>query len=289
MHPDKRRDDTDAHKNFQRLQNSYDILKDEKTRKGYDDLVRVEHEKFVQELKMAELKKKELAEKKALEEEKKFLRELKMMKELAEKKAREEKELAEKKVRDEEEQIAKKFKAEIAKIRVMHANKETRAMSKGTATTGVKDGEFGFGKENMLEVSWDNVGDYYSAQRLRELFEEFGEVLDVVIRSCKINNGSALIVMASKGAAIAATRSVIGDPNNPLLVLPILRPVAVVFPIDQQYYVRSQSPELSTSVDTGGYQAYEASVFAKLRRTEEGLLKGKKRKLEDNNNISKHS
>lgn len=41
LHPDKRRDDPYAHENFQRLKTSYEILKDEKARKLFDDLLKV--------------------------------------------------------------------------------------------------------------------------------------------------------------------------------------------------------------------------------------------------------
>ncbi|CAI9774695.1 unnamed protein product [Fraxinus pennsylvanica] len=44
--PDKRRDDQNAHSDFQKLQTSYEVLKDEKTRKLFDYLLRVKWEKF---------------------------------------------------------------------------------------------------------------------------------------------------------------------------------------------------------------------------------------------------
>ncbi|KAK1380175.1 hypothetical protein POM88_026919 [Heracleum sosnowskyi] len=83
----------------------------------------------------------------------------------------------------------------------------------------------GYGKvvEKVLKVSWDGIGEEYSVPRLRELFEVFGEVRDVLMSSCKINKGSAFIVMASKDVVVAATRSVVGYLDNPLLVLSVLR------------------------------------------------------------------
>ncbi|KAL1820542.1 hypothetical protein ACET3Z_015411 [Daucus carota] len=56
-----------THMNFQRLQNSYEILKDTKTRKAYDDRVRAKHEEVLLREKMR--KKRVLAEEKAQEEE----------------------------------------------------------------------------------------------------------------------------------------------------------------------------------------------------------------------------
>ncbi|KAI3997937.1 hypothetical protein MKX01_021445 [Papaver californicum] len=41
LHPDKRPDDPDANINFQKLQTSFDILKDKTKRKRFDDLLRL--------------------------------------------------------------------------------------------------------------------------------------------------------------------------------------------------------------------------------------------------------
>ncbi|XP_059631033.1 protein CAJ1-like [Cornus florida] len=49
LHPDKRRDDPDAHANFQQLNTSYGILKDKNTRKLFDNFLLVEHDLFQQE------------------------------------------------------------------------------------------------------------------------------------------------------------------------------------------------------------------------------------------------
>ncbi|KAK4369826.1 hypothetical protein RND71_009301 [Anisodus tanguticus] len=44
LHPDKRPHDPNAHLNFQKLKTSYNILKDEKHRKLFDDLLRVQRQ-----------------------------------------------------------------------------------------------------------------------------------------------------------------------------------------------------------------------------------------------------
>ncbi|KAK4372349.1 hypothetical protein RND71_007733 [Anisodus tanguticus] len=54
-------------------------------------------------------------------------------------------------------------------------------------------------KEKVLKVSWEKIGEDYTAQKLTELFSELGEVEDVVIKSSK-KKGSALVVMSSKDA-----------------------------------------------------------------------------------------
>ncbi|KAL8156507.1 hypothetical protein AgCh_001562 [Apium graveolens] len=202
LHPDKRRHDPDAHNKFQRLLYSYEILKDTKTRNARNE----------ERVKMR--KERELAAEKAREEEErrnvKMRAELKKKKELEVERRRHEmmvflkrKELAEKQARD-----------EIAKF--------------------LNDGHVALEGKNVVTVSWDKSCEDYSAQRLRELFQEFGEVRYVLIRSCETNKGSAFIVMASEDAGVAATRSVVGNLGNPLIVLPVLRPVAVAFPIAQR-------------------------------------------------------
>ncbi|KAK1402790.1 putative dnaJ domain-containing protein [Heracleum sosnowskyi] len=94
LHPDKRRDDPHAHKKFQKLQNSYDILKDKSSRQVYDDRVRFEHEKvlrdFMRKKMMADLRKKEMEEKLVREKEERRRREMRRKREIAERKARRE-------------------------------------------------------------------------------------------------------------------------------------------------------------------------------------------------------
>ncbi|THG08784.1 hypothetical protein TEA_016933 [Camellia sinensis var. sinensis] len=46
LHPDKRRDNHNAHSDIQQLNASYAILKDERARKSFDDLLRIKHEKI---------------------------------------------------------------------------------------------------------------------------------------------------------------------------------------------------------------------------------------------------
>ncbi|GER35905.1 DNAJ heat shock N-terminal domain-containing protein, partial [Striga asiatica] len=46
LHPNKRPNDPNAHANFLKLQTSYEVLKDEKARKLFDELLRVKKEKL---------------------------------------------------------------------------------------------------------------------------------------------------------------------------------------------------------------------------------------------------
>jgi DnaJ homolog subfamily C member 17 len=55
-----------------------------------------------------------------------------------------------------------------------------------------------------LKVSWDGSPDCYTAAKLKELFQKFGEVEDVVIKTRKSRSkGSAIVVMGSKEAAVS--------------------------------------------------------------------------------------
>lgn len=254
LHPDKRLNDPNAHENFQKLKTSYEILKDEKARKLFDDLLRVKREKLQRQSQQNSKRRK-------------------MMSDLEERERAAFSPDPTTKARDEEEIIARKLREEIARIRAMQTDKAKSAAStlkKGTST-GIKESTFGgqggLDKEKLLKVSWEKVGEDYSAQRLREVFEEFGEVEDVVIRSSNKKKGSALIVMASKDAVVAATGSLCGDLSNPLLVLP-LQPVVVAPFQSVQQPVESESPKLSNLVGAR-YKELEDSVLTKLRKAAE--------------------
>lgn len=194
LHPDKRPDDPNAHANFLKLQTSYSVLKDEKARKLFDDLLRV---------------KREMIHRQGQQDSKRR----KMMSDLEE---RERSAFAvdpSTKARQEEERIARQLKEEIARIRAMHARKwsaganpfeqDKRAMEKDTGDSGAN----GLDREKVLKVSWEKNSEDYTAQRLREIFEEFGGVEDVVIKSSK-KKGSALVVMGSKDDVVSLYTSV---------------------------------------------------------------------------------
>ncbi|XP_057805920.1 uncharacterized protein LOC131020895 [Salvia miltiorrhiza] len=247
LHPDKRPDDPNAHANFLKLQNSYQVLKDGKARKLFDDLLRI---------------KKEKAQRQGQQDSKRR----KMMSDLEE---RERSAFAVDpivKAREEEERISRQLKQEIARIIAMHSNKKPAAAAppKRDAEAGPADGggSDGLDKAKVLKVSWEKVGEGYTAQRLREIFGEFGSVEDVVIKSSK-KKGSALVVMASKDAAIAATGNVLGDLSNPLLVVP-LQPASspAVFSAEKN---EREDPKLGNLVGAG-YQDYEDSVLEKMKR-----------------------
>ena len=233
LHPDKRRDDPNAHKKFQKLQRSYDVLKDQNTRQVYDDRLRVECERGLRDLMrkkmMADLRKKDLAEKRAREEEErrrwKMMEEVRRRQELVEKKARREEKRKRRKVM-EEMRMRRELEEERRRLEMqeyLERKKLAEKQARDEIARFVKDGQIGLDREKVVKVSWDRIGEQYSVPVLRELFQQFGEVRYVLIRSCDINQRSAFIVMASKDAVFAATRSVVGYLDNPLLVLPVLR------------------------------------------------------------------
>lgn len=283
LHPDKRPDDPNAHANFQLLKSSYEILKDEKARKLFDDLLRVKRE---QQRRHAE-------------------RDSKRQKMMTDLEARERSAFAPDpaaKEQEEEEKIARKLKEEIARIRAMHAKKGAPTTFAPKETGGVgknSDGDAGstMDKERMLKVSWEKIGEDYTAEKLKEMFSKFGEVEDVVIRHNKKKKGSAVIVMSSKDAAVsflinffflhacifhktltqtvvviiptfyfvfqvASTRSVLGDLSNPLLVLP-LQPVSSV---EMPSAERSPEHNRLNNLVGAGYQAFEDSILKKLQK-----------------------
>lgn len=248
LHPDKRRDDPNAHDNFQKLKTSYEILKDERARKLFDDLLRVKHEKQQRDTQY-DAKRRRMVSDLERREKDAFAPDPST------------------KARTEEERIKKKLQEEIARIRAMHAKgananpaakQETRG--RGGANAGSGAG-INLDKEKILKVTWENVGGDYSASRLREEFGQFGEVEDVLIKSSK-KKGSAVVVMSSKEAAIAATKVVVGDLSNPLLVMP-LQPATT-----SPFMGSSQPTEDPTASNLVGaqYQAFEDSVLEKLRK-----------------------
>nr|XP_043625152.1 dnaJ homolog subfamily C member 17-like [Erigeron canadensis]XP_043625153.1 dnaJ homolog subfamily C member 17-like [Erigeron canadensis] len=258
LHPDKRPDDPDAPANFQKLQTSYEILKDEKARKLFDDLLRAKQQKIQRQSQQDSKRRR-------------------MMSDLEERERAAYAYESSGAAKSEEEIIARQLKEEISRIREMHANKMRftatgTSPSKNESVGGERSSTGGGGvsaaeKEKMLKVSWIKGGLNYTAQRLREIFERFGEVKDVVIRSSN-KKGSALIVMGTKEAVVAATGTVCGDLSNPLLVVPLQPAGATSFPTAHEP-VKPNGPQLNEHLVGVGYQAFEDSVLQKLKKAAE--------------------
>lgn len=248
LHPDKRPDDPNAASNFQQLRTSYDILKDQKARKLFDDLLRVKRDN----------------------QRRQSQRDGKRRKMVSDLERRERDAFSPDpaaKGKEEEDRIAKQLKDEIARIRAMHAKKVVPGFDSKKESGGSGGG--GVDQEKVLKVSWEKIGEDYSADKLRELFSKFGEVEDVVIKGNK-KKGSALVVMATKQGALATIGSVIGHLSNPLLVLP-LKPA---MPADSWGGSKSVEPEAPSKLVGAGYQAFEDSVLMKLQKAAAKQTKG---------------
>ncbi|KAK2665630.1 hypothetical protein Ddye_004204 [Dipteronia dyeriana] len=167
------------------------------------------------------------------------------------------------KAREEEERKLKEYVQQCLQTR----NRLAQSLLRDTKQSGGERRETkqiggcgaGLDKDKVLKVSWEKVGEDYTAERLRELFSEFGVVSDVDIKSFK-KKGSALVVMATKDAAVAATGSVCGSLSNPRLVLPIQLAVATEFPSAQ----RSAETNHINNLVGPSYQACEDSVLQKI-------------------------
>ncbi|KAJ4829551.1 hypothetical protein Tsubulata_017161 [Turnera subulata] len=248
LHPDKRPDDPNASTNFQKLKSSYEILKDANARKLFDELLRVKREKQVRRTHLDAKRRKMTSD---LEERERAA--------FAPDPAAEE--------REEEERVARRLREEIARIRAMNAKKGAPATATAAAAAAAspgsekKESTSGMDKERMLKVSWEKVGEDYSAEKLRELFSRFGEVEDVVIKSSK-KKGSAIVVMATKDAAVAATGTVSGYLSNPLLVLPVQRAAAMEFPTAR----KTAEADRLNSLAGAGFNDYENSILEKLKK-----------------------
>ncbi|KAL5706340.1 hypothetical protein ACHQM5_024523 [Ranunculus cassubicifolius] len=190
LHPDKRRNDPNAHDNFQKLKSSYEILKDEKARKLFDDLLRVKLERRQRQSQCDSKRRK-------------------MMNDLDERERASFSSDPNLKSKLEEERIAKEFREEIERIRAMQVKNKGSRFSNNVGISRRdeedKGGSEGLDGEKVLKVSWDGITDEYTSTRLKELFEEFGEVEDVVIQSGrkKKRTNTALVVMATKDAAVS--------------------------------------------------------------------------------------
>ncbi|XP_064935153.1 uncharacterized protein LOC135587542 [Musa acuminata AAA Group] len=253
-HPDKRPNDPNATADFQQLKTSFEVLKDEASRCVFDARLRARRERLVRDS-FLDAKRRKLAT---------DLEERERAAEVAE--AADPVKQAERREKD----VAARLQEELAEFQARKAKKPAAApTSTSKSTEQVKKEENGgvaLDKKRMLKVSWERNSGDYTAVKLRELFEKFGGVEDVVIRSkASKKRGSAIVVMSSKEAAVAATHSMCGSLSNPLLVLPVQ---AVASDISSSFPTKSAepvNPKLSNIIGAG-FQDYEASIMKKLQK-----------------------
>ncbi|KAF3321161.1 dnaJ subfamily C member 17 isoform X3 [Carex littledalei] len=251
-HPDKRPDDPNATADFQLLRASYDVLRDEQSRRAFDAKLRARREKEVRDS-ARDGKRRKLAA------------DLEKRERAAE---RGEPLDAAEMERKRERSVANELKRELDAF----LNRNVRGSGPAAASASTSreekhdESEHKSDKDKMLKVSWERALGEYSATRLREIFEKFGKVEDVVIRSKKSKNkGTALIVMSSKDAVAAATRLMCGDASNPLLVLPFQTSSDKPDGLSVPFAEANDEPKISKIVGAG-FSDYEASILKKLQQ-----------------------
>ncbi|KAJ0967862.1 hypothetical protein J5N97_024779 [Dioscorea zingiberensis] len=252
-HPDKRPDDPEATSDFQRLTSSYEILRDVSSRAIFDAHLRSIREKALR-ASLYDAKRRKLAS--DLEDRERAV-------------ASSEPDPAELAARK-EKMVAVELQRELAEFQTRNSKKATFASAPSPSQEKVKENDgVSLDEERVLKVSWERDGRDYGAVKLTELFEKFGRVEDVVIRSKgSKKKGSAIVVMSSKDAAVAATQSLIGDISNPLLVLPLRASSSSTSSTIPAKYARRNSPEFNNIVGAG-FQDYEASIMKKLEKAKE--------------------
>lgn len=257
-HPDKRPDDPNATADFQRLKSSFELLKDETKRREFDARLHARRDRALRDSALSAKRRKLAAD---LDERERAA--------AAAGEGKEEVLDPAKQAKRREKEIAAELKREMEAFQARKVS-EKAAPPSTSQTMGKEKGEENRGtamldKERILKVSWErDLGDY-SAVKLRELFERFGAVEDVVIRTKgSKKRGSAIVVMSSKDAAVAATHSMSGSLSNPLLVLPLQA-------ASDSSPARSSEP-INTRLGNivgAGFQDYEASIMKKLQKANE--------------------
>ena len=141
--------------------------------------------------------------------------------------------------RNEEEEAKDRLQQELARLRKTFATRRKGYDAEATKGTGADaNGRSAHGDgaqkgedkkatavdvpEHMyrtLKVVWRKDISDYAASGLREIFDAFGTVEDVVIRDGKRRKGSALVVFADAAQAERAGRAQCGDAANPLLAV----------------------------------------------------------------------
>ncbi|KAL4186613.1 hypothetical protein AMTRI_Chr09g14960 [Amborella trichopoda] len=257
-HPDKRPNDPLAASNFLKIQSAYEILLDPIARKAFDDLLSLKQQRVERETLTSAKRRKMMGD--LAQREKAFASEMEGQRE-----------------REEEDRAKKRLQEEISRIRATRATKNAANFG-GAANSSTPDNseskssaKFGDGggvdNTKILKVSWNDLGEGYTVTRLREVFESFGKVEDVLIRRPgSKKKRSALVVMGSRDEVIAATRSACGDLSNPLLVLPLCPTATSSSDTFQSKQVAPDNHQELHNIVGAGYHAYEDSILQKLQK-----------------------
>ncbi|CAM6023720.1 unnamed protein product [Sphagnum balticum] len=259
-HPDKRGDDPVAAAEFVSLQRAYDVLGDEQARAAYDELLRLQKERLQKENHLSAKRRK-------------------MMQDLRD---REHAHEIEKKAKVVEEQAAARLKVEIARIRKQRAQQQEKVplfsdkRNLSVPSPGTAHHIDASDIDKTIKVTWaclEGGSGGYSAEQLKDIFKEFGEVEDIVIRQGKSRRkSSALLVMGSKEAVIAATQRPCGDISNPLLVVPATVTTGAASVTSEQLHpVAASQPttRVSNGLVGASYRSFEDVTLLKMRQAAE--------------------
>ncbi|XP_020261678.1 dnaJ homolog subfamily C member 17, partial [Asparagus officinalis] len=254
-HPDKRPDDPNATADFQRLTSSFEILKDEAKRSAFDATIRARIEKIARDSLLGAKRRKLASD--LDERERAAARDAESVD-------------PDELVRKKEKTMAAELKRELQEFQARKVKKATDAFASASGQQkGEDDRAVSLDKERVLKVSWERTVGDYSAVKLREIFETFGKVEDVVIRSKgSKKKGSAIVVMSSKEATVAATHAMSGSISNPLLVLPLQPANSNISSTFSMSSSEAIDPKLSNIIGAG-FQDYEASILKKLEKANE--------------------
>ncbi|CAD6209461.1 unnamed protein product [Miscanthus lutarioriparius] len=248
-HPDKRPDDPNATADFQLLSSSYKLLCDESLRRQFDARLRGRREAAARAAAAGVKRRKAVSD---LEERERAA---------AAGHPADPEELAKR----EAKRMAADIERELAAFRAAKQASASGAASTsahgdkkgGTPQDGVKTD-----KGKILKVSWDGSADSYNAAKLEELFQKFGKVEDVVIKTRKSRSkGSAIVVMGSKEAALLAIQNHFS--LFPLNVAPVQESGGLSARSTQTHESRT------SNIDGTGFNDLEASVFRKLQEAQE--------------------
>ena len=129
-----------------------------------------------------------------------------------------------------------------------------------------------------IKVVWrrngDTDDDSYTVKQLRETYEQFGIVEDVIMREGKKKKGSALVVFASLDACSRAASASCGRTSNPLISTRAAVPPAKSSG-DEEQIARGTGSGTATQVDAKPVQAhaanldFESAVLERLKRAQE--------------------
>ncbi|CAM6023727.1 unnamed protein product [Sphagnum balticum] len=127
-----------------------------------------------------------------------------------------------------------------------------------------------FFKSGVTNLLWELRMLLLNAEQLKDIFKEFGEVEDIVIRQGKSQReSSALLVMGSKEAVIAAAQRPCGDILNPLLVVPATVTTGAASVTSEQLHpVAASQPttRVSNGLVGASYRSFEHVTLLKMHQ-----------------------